>query len=85
MAAGFAPSTSVSAAQHSTDCFTLIIIRGGYKRPVVGSVIVDSVPLHTKKETKTEMQYVFVEADAEFLNVISSNKFMVTKSGYVLN
>jgi hypothetical protein len=46
----FFPSSSVSPAKHSTDCSTLIIIRGWYKRPVVASVIVDSVPLHPQKE-----------------------------------
>jgi hypothetical protein len=42
-----------------------------------------STPLRKKKKEK-EMRFVFMEADAEFLNVISSNKFMVTKSGYFL-
>jgi hypothetical protein len=44
----------VSLAKHSTYYSTLIIIiiiiiRGWYNRPVVASVIVDSVPLHPPK------------------------------------
>jgi hypothetical protein len=40
----FYSSTSVSLAKYSTDCSTVIIIRGWYNRSVVVSVIVDSVP-----------------------------------------
>jgi hypothetical protein len=52
----FSLSTSVSPAEHSTDCSTLIIIiiimiiRGWYSRPVVASVIVDSGTLGPKKK-----------------------------------
>jgi hypothetical protein len=35
-----------SLATHSTDCSTLTIIQGWYNRPVVASVIADSVPLN---------------------------------------
>jgi hypothetical protein len=48
----FSANTSVSPVSHSTDCSTLIIIRGWYSRPVVATVIVDSVPLHTRKKKK---------------------------------
>jgi hypothetical protein len=41
----------VPPASYSTDCATLIIIRGWYNRPVAASVIV-SVPLHPKKLNK---------------------------------
>jgi hypothetical protein len=41
----FSPSTLVSLGKHSIDCSTLIIIQGWYNRPVLASVIVDSVPL----------------------------------------
>jgi hypothetical protein len=50
----FSPSTSVSPAKHPTDCSTIIIHYhpGWYNRPVVASVIVDSVSLYPKKEKK---------------------------------
>jgi hypothetical protein len=44
----FSQGTSVSPAKHSTDCCTLIIVRGWYNRPVAASVRVDSIPLHLK-------------------------------------
>jgi hypothetical protein len=55
---GFLRVLRFSLATHCTDCSTLIIIiiiiiiRGWYNRPVVASVIVDSVPLHSKKKEK---------------------------------
>jgi hypothetical protein len=48
-------NTSVSLAKQSTSCSTLIIIHhhhhmSRYNRPVVASVIVDSVPDQLKKK-----------------------------------
>jgi hypothetical protein len=46
-------STSVTPAKNFTDSSTLIIIhitRGWYNRPVVASVIVNSVPLYHKRK-----------------------------------
>jgi hypothetical protein len=52
----FSPSTSVSPAKHSIKCSTLIIVhhKGWYNRPVVASVIVDSVAVHLKKGGETK-------------------------------
>jgi hypothetical protein len=49
----FSPSTSVSPAEHSSDCSILIIILGWYNRPLVVSVVVNSVPLDPKKEERS--------------------------------
>jgi hypothetical protein len=47
--------TSISPANHSTDCSTLIIIREWYNRPVLASEIVDSVPLHPPPPKKRKV------------------------------
>jgi hypothetical protein len=44
-----------SLANYCTECSALNI-HGWYNRPVVTSVIVDSVPLHPKKEKRVGLQ-----------------------------
>jgi hypothetical protein len=51
--AGFLHVLRFPSAKHSIDCSTLII-RGWYTRPVVASVIVDSVPLQPRKGRKNK-------------------------------
>jgi hypothetical protein len=45
----FCPSTSASPAKHSTDCSTLIIIRGWYNRPNSGLSSISTSPPPQKK------------------------------------
>jgi hypothetical protein len=56
--AAFSMSTSLFPAKHSTECS--IIIWGWYNRPVMTSVIVNSVPLHPiKKKRRYSFSYWF--------------------------
>jgi hypothetical protein len=41
--------------------FSTLIIRGWYNRPVIASIIVDSIPLHPKKRRKTGSVCHFTE------------------------
>jgi hypothetical protein len=53
-------------APHSSSS---IIIRGWYNRPVVASVMMDSVPLHRKKQTKKDLCNIKLDVSGMRLNV----------------
>jgi hypothetical protein len=46
----FSLSISIFYANLTTDCSTLIIVQGWNSLPAEASIVVDSVPLHPKKE-----------------------------------